>query len=208
MIYDYSNSLYSMKKDGISRIVILINQNQKEADIKKQSVHNNSISYSEFSNPFYIYSKASEAEFNDFRKKLKEVLLLNEVVVLSQSFFSDSKYYLFDRIKELFNVYDEDEESQISVDSLKSMLTFLFLINRFVKPKLTLNESGTFQLSWKKDNFNLVTLRFKEEESLDYVIFRTSKHVKKPIILNGNMNIFDFKDYLIDIGLYIEISER
>jgi len=206
MNYDYPNSFYSVKKRWIPGTVTLVNQ--KETDIKKKSVHNTHISYSEFSNPSYIYFKKDESELKNFRKTLEGVLLLNEVLVLSKSFFSDSKYYLFDRIKELFDLYDEDEDGQISVDSLKSMLTFLFLINKFVKPKLTLNESGTFQIGWKKDNFNLVTLRFKEEESLDYVIFRSSRHVKKPVIFNGNMNIFDFKDFLTDMGLYSEISER
>ncbi len=186
MTYDYSNSLYSVKKRELSGIVILVNQ--KQADIKKKSVYNNSISYSEFLNPSYIYSKNDEYEFNKFMKKLEKLSLLNEVIAVSKSFFSDSKDYLFDRIKELSDLYDEDEDSQISVDSLKSMLIFLFLINGFAKPKLTLNENGTFQIGWKKDNFNLVTLRFKEEESLDYVIFRSSRHIKKPVIFNGNVN--------------------
>ncbi len=66
---------------------------------------------------------------NDFRKKIENISSLNEVVVLSKTFFSDSKYYLFDRIKELFDLFDEDEDSQISIGSLKSMLAFLFLIN-------------------------------------------------------------------------------
>ncbi len=43
---------------------------------------------------------------------------------------------------------------------------------------------------------------------MDYAIFRSSKRAKKPNILNGNMNIFDFKDYLVEIGLYPEISEK
>lgn len=202
----YTSSLsYPIKERNAPQIVILVNN--KIADIEKKTVYNSNISYSEYSNPSHT-PKYPKSELKHFRNELEKISSLNDVLVLSEPFFSNSKFYLFERIRDLFDLFDEDEDSKISIDSLKSMLTFLFLIDNFIKPRITLNENGTFQTNWKKDNFNLITLRFKEVESSDYVIFKSSKYSKKPIILNGNMSIFDFRDYLIDLGLYNEISER
>lgn len=151
------------------------------------------------------FNKTKPEKPNDFIKKIKKVSLLDKIVTIAESFFADTKKYLFKRIKELVDLFDEEEE-QISIGSLKSMLIFLFSINKFSKPVITLNENGTFQISWKKDNNNLTTLRFKDKETLDYVIFKPSKYDKNPIILNGSMNIFDFKNYLMQLGLYAKIS--
>jgi len=203
--YDF-NTPFSITERETPEIFLFLSSDQKAPFYTKKIVHNNELFYFEFSNPSQTYSDITESEFNKFRNKLKNVMNLNEALTLAESFFSDAQY-LFKRIKELSDMFDEEEDSPISIDSLKSMLTFLFLINEFFKPILTLNESGMFHTSWKKDNNNLITLRFKEEESLDYVIFRDSRHGKKPIILNGNMNIFDFKEYLVKLYLYFEISK-
>ncbi|QTA80672.1 Uncharacterized protein dnl_29830 [Desulfonema limicola] len=207
MDYYYSSrSSYSINKKNIPQIVIVVNKGQEENVSKNKTVSNTNLSYSEFTNPSHIF-KDTKSEIDNLRRNLENILSLDDIVGVSKSFFQNSKYYLFDRIKQLFDLFDE-EANKISITSLKSMLFFLILVNNFIKPTITLNENGTFQVTWKKDNFNLVTLRFKDDDFLDYVIFCPSKHVKKPIILNGNMNLFDFKDYLIKIGLYFQISER
>jgi len=201
--YNYLRSCpYSVAEKVTSPVPVFSERTQKIDSIRKKSVYNTNIFFSEFLNP-YFYPKVTASEFSEvdnLRKKMEDISSLNEILLLSKSFFPNSKYYLFERIKDLSELFDEDEGCQISVDSLKSMLVFLFLIKGFAKPVLTLNENGTFQTNWKKDNFNFITLRFKEKESVDYLIFKSSRYIKKPVILNGNMNIFDFGDYLADAG--------
>jgi hypothetical protein len=112
------------------------------------------------------------------------------------------------RVTELQDLYYADyvdEESQVSIDSLKAMLMFLLMLDDFNYPVIALSEDGLFHVSWRKDNANLMTLRFKEGNFLDYVIFRPSQHVKKPIILNGSMNLFDFETYLNMLGLHVHL---
>lgn len=204
--YNYSTKPTFVKDEPT--IFIIVPQNQPTRT-KTKVVRNSNVCYFEYPNPSKPYYGSKFEELNGFRKKLESVMLLYEAITLSEAFFSETKKYLFKRIKELSDLFDEeDEDGEISVGSLKSMLTFLFSINEFSKPVLTLNENGTFQISWKKDNNNLVILRFKEEESLDYVIFRSSKYEQKPIILNGKMNIFDFKDYFVKLDVYAQISKK
>jgi hypothetical protein len=109
------------------------------------------------------------------------------------------------RVTELQNLYYADEESQVSMASLKSMLVFLLILNDFDYPVIALNEEGLFHLSWRQDHTNLMTLRFKAGNFLDYVIFRPSQYMKKPIILNGRMNLFDFESYLHQLSLHIHL---
>ncbi len=175
--------------------------------LSEKQVDNTRLSYSEFLNPIQLHSNTDR--LNQFRILLKETQTLNEILTETGPFFPSDKQYLFVRIKELGEMFDEDEDSQISVDSLKSMLIFLFSLNEFARPRLTLNENGTFQAGWRKNNNILITLRFKEDEFLDYVIFRPSNHIKKPIIFNGNMNIFDFKDNLRNLlDMHIDILKE
>jgi len=110
------------------------------------------------------------------------------------------------RVTELQKLYYDDEESQVSIDSLKSMLMFLLMLNNFNYPVIALNEDGLFHVSWQKDHTNLMILRFKTGNFLDYVIFRPSlQQVKTPIILDGSMNLFDFEAYLHTLGLHVHL---
>lgn len=109
------------------------------------------------------------------------------------------------RVTELQDLYYADEETQVSIDSLRSMLVFLLVLDDFDYPVIALNEEGLFHLSWRKDHTNLMTLRFKAGNFLDYVIFRPSQYMKKPIILNGRMNLFDFESYLHRLSWHIHL---
>jgi hypothetical protein len=116
--------------------------------------------------------------------------------------------HISQRITELQRLYYDDEEEQVSFGSLKSMLLFLLILNSFTCPSITLNEDGLFHTSWRRDHKNLMTLRFREGNFLDYVIFKPSHHTEKPIVLNGNMHLFDFIDYLKQLGLSIHLNSR
>ena len=133
MKYNYLRSCpYSVAEKVTSPVPVFSERTQKIDSIRKKSVYNTNIFFSEFLNP-YFYPKVTASEFSEvdnLRKKMEDIS--------------------------------------------------------------SLNENGTFQTNWKKDNFNFITLRFKEKESVDYLIFKSSRYIKKPVILNGNMNIFDF----------------
>jgi hypothetical protein len=124
-----------------------------------------------------------------------------EVVKIAEKYFYAKKQGLVKRLNELLTLYDESEDDDISVESLKSMLIFLSSIGDFTMPTMTLNETGTFQINWRKSNSNLMTLRFKNNGFVDYAIFQPSQHIEKPIIINGNMNLFDFIDYIKNLNL-------
>jgi hypothetical protein len=112
--------------------------------------------------------------------------------------------YLFNRIYELKELCDEEEDCDLSLESLKSMFLFIGTIANISKPSsITVSESGLFYLEWEKDRNNSITMRFKKDYFLDYVIFRPSLHTSKRIILNGSMNTMDFIDYLNNLNIKI-----
>ncbi|MBF0230802.1 MAG: hypothetical protein HQK63_14635 [Desulfamplus sp.] len=138
-----------------------------------------------------------ELDINTLKNYLDKAVSYNDLVEFGKNRFP---IYLFDRLTELKQL---EEEGEISLDSLKSMLLFLISIKNLKKPVITLNDMGIFQASWKKDRNNLLTTSFTENWSLNYVLFRPSRYASERIILNGVMNVLDFKDYLIDIGIKI-----
>ncbi|MFM7405248.1 MAG: hypothetical protein ACKO3K_00890 [Cuspidothrix sp.] len=112
--------------------------------------------------------------------------------------------YFFNRIHELKELCDEEEDCDLSLESLKSMFLFIGTIANVSKPSsITVSESGLFYLEWEKDRNNSITMRFKKDYFLDYVIFRPSSHTSKRIILNGSMNTMDFIDYLNNLNIKI-----
>ncbi len=142
-------------------------------------------------------------EVKNIVEKLENLTNIEDILVFSKETFVGKKQPLVNRLIKLLDLHDADD-SEISIESLKSMLAFLIAIAiNFKIPSMTLNENGIFHLNWRKDNFNLITLRFKKESSLDYVIFRPSQHIKKPIILKGCMNLFDFTQYLKRLNLHL-----
>lgn len=103
--------------------------------------------------------------------------------------------YLFKRIRELKEVCDSEEDYDVSLESLKTMGLFLEAIGSISKPSsLTVGESGCFYLEWEKSWNNSITLRFKKDYFLDYVIYRPSSHRDKRIIFKGSMHALDIID--------------
>jgi hypothetical protein len=134
------------------------------------------------------YSSASE-----FKSHIESIFNFSELIELTKKIFPK---YFAERIIELKNLEPEEE---ISIESLKSMLLFLFSIKKFRKSAITLNDVGIFQARWKRSRNDSLTTSFIDNWSLNYVIFKPSRHASKRIILNGKMNVLDFKDYLVDI---------
>mgnify|MGYP005846365929 CR=1 FL=1 len=112
--------------------------------------------------------------------------------------------YLFNRILELKELCGSEEDYDISLESLKTMFLFIEALGSISKPSsLTVSESGIFYLEWEKDRNNSITLRFKKDYFLDYVIFKPSSHINQRIIFKGSMYVLDLIDYLNRLGIKI-----
>ncbi|MDF0555822.1 hypothetical protein [Kamptonema sp. UHCC 0994] len=115
--------------------------------------------------------------------------------------------YFFNRIRELKELCDSEEDYDISLESLKTMFLFVEVIGSISKPSsLTVSESGIFYLEWERDKNNSITLRFKKDYFLDYVIFKPSSHINQRIILKGSMYALDLIDLLN--GFNIKIHKK
>ncbi|MEZ5671212.1 MAG: hypothetical protein R3E08_02075 [Thiotrichaceae bacterium] len=123
---------------------------------------------------------------------------IDELLSLFEKSLTREQFYLVEHLRELLDATDEDEKIEVSVGSLKSMMLFFLELKIFRKPtSIALNENGTFQLRWKQDDSYLTTLRFQENNHVDYLVFLPSKYEKEPIVLNGNMNLFDFEELFV-----------
>lgn len=112
--------------------------------------------------------------------------------------------YFFNRIRELKELCDSEEDYDVSLESYKTMFLFVEAIGSISKPSsLTVSENGIFHLGWERDKNNSITLRFKKDYFSDYVIFKPSSHISKRIILNGSMYALDLIDYLNDLNIKI-----
>jgi hypothetical protein len=140
---------------------------------------------------------------DDFKNNLSKLSNYNEIIEFGKNTFLGSKHYLFQRIIELKELFEQEEDGDISIESLKSMLLFLFCLNQFNQPTITLNDLGIFETRWKKDNHNLLTTSFIENWSLNYVIFLPSANNSDRIILNDSMNVLDFVGYLLKINCQV-----
>ena len=140
--------------------------------------------------------------FKSFPDRIKTLTNIEDVVKLAKNCFSE-KQTLFNRLVQLIHFfYDEEDEGEISIESLKSMLIFFSSIKPdFNTPSMTLNENGYFEVDWRKSNFELITLRFREENNVDYLVFKPSQYTEKPIILNNSINLFDSIELIKDLKL-------
>jgi hypothetical protein len=181
-----------------TNITLTINPEQKQKLEKAAALRCLSISE-------YLLQLALDAATEEIPEPeaIKELGSIDEITIFAKNYFPDKHQYLWERIRYLVEVFDDDEGDEISVGSLKSTLLFLLSQSQIKKPTLTLNENGTFQCQWKIESDNLMTLRFKNDEYLDYVIFQPSQHTAKPIVLDGSTNIWDFKDYLQSLKVEI-----
>lgn len=116
--------------------------------------------------------------------------------------------FFLNRIRELKELCDSEEDYDVSLESLKAMLLFVGAMGSFSKPSITVSESGIFYLEWEKDKNNSITLRFKQDYFIDYVIFKPSLHANKRIILNGSMHALDLIDYLNDLNINIHKTSQ
>ncbi len=141
-------------------------------------------------------SSSGEVDVKGFMNSLNKITDFFEIIYSSESIFPDNKKYIFQRLMDIKVMHDPKEGDDISLESLKGLLVFLYSVKDFKKPSITLNDLGFLQMNWKRDKNNLLTVSFKENYFLNYVIFMPSGFTDKRIILNGSMNILDLGNYL------------
>jgi hypothetical protein len=151
------------------------------------------------------YQAAYHAKISD--KIIIELTALTNfenILALVKKYFS-KKEWLIKRLVQLAEFYYEDKDEDdldISIESLKSMIIFfIFMTDNLIPPTMTLNEDGTFQVNWRKNNLNLITLMFESENFVDYLILEPSQYTEKPIISNGSMTLFDFIERIKKLNL-------
>lgn len=183
-------------------IMFISTTNTHEGDfITERLVQNTNFIWIETHNSELAPHSRKERKKDGIIESLVSSNAINELIELSQNIAFRNAKTITRRLANLIELYDEEDIS-ISIESLKTMLVFMAsLPSMSSRPSLTLNEYGTFQASWKKDNKNLTTLRFKEGSGLDYVVFQESQHSVTPVILNGHMNVLDFIEYLQNLKL-------
>jgi len=158
--------------------------------------------------PSKFEQKSEDISIKDIRNSLKTISDINDLINFGKGVFPKSEQYLFELATEAIeDFYPEEEGDEISVESLKGMLLFLYSLKRFKEPEISISETGVFYVDWEEEVNNSLTVRFKDDFFLEYSLFQPSVHTDKWNIRNGKVHILDFKDDLLklDIKLHREI---
>ncbi len=101
-----------------------------------------------------------EASYIELEKhtSLEEIFI--DIYGLFNATFADVIYY---RLIQLYDFYKEDEDpgkADFSIDSLKTMLFFLYKAKIKRLPSITIDDSGNFHCTWKKGSNTTFILAF------------------------------------------------
>ncbi|MDJ1180619.1 hypothetical protein PJF56_17305 [Roseofilum sp. BLCC_M91] len=141
---------------------------------------------------------------DSLRDKVDKLSTFEEILSHGVNTIELQEHYLWERLRELKELCDTEEDYDLSLESLKTMLLFVGSIPTISKPtSLTVNENGLLHVEWQKDRQNSLTLRCKDNYFLDYVIFKPSLYIDKRTILKGSMYVLDFVDYIRSLEIKI-----
>jgi hypothetical protein len=161
--------------------------------------------------PYQTESSTKDSNVKRFENLLEEKSNFSEIIRVAKLKSSETEItkYIFRRIEHLNNVFEPEENVILSLGSLRGLLIFLYSLKKFRNPTITLNDSGYFQINWKIDKNNNLSLNFKENLLLNYVIFMPSRYnMPNRIILNGFMHVLDFKHYLSQLGIKLHTEGK
>lgn len=146
-----------------------------------------------------------EIDVHDFKCKIETYTDFSSILRFAEPKFPASTKPVFSRLSELKNFVDEEieegENVSLSLPSLRNLLVFLCAMGKFKNPTITAGDDGLFQVNWRFDRNNVLTVRFDTEFHVTYVIFCPSRYESSRIILNGNMHVLDFTDYILRLKL-------
>jgi hypothetical protein len=124
---------------------------------------------------------------------LEKVSTITDVLAVLKTRTPFQYQYLFKIISEAIDDFRPDEIVPISVSSLKGMLVFLFSLERFAVPSISISDTGIFYIDWKHSFKDSLTVRFKSNLILEYSLFQPSMHTDKLLIRNGRVHVLDFE---------------
>ena len=92
---------------------------------------------------------------------------------------------IFDRVKRRLNTLLDSDEWEVGdqlprITSFKSMLNFLIAHARVNVPYVALLSSGNFELSWRHDDGRLVTIEFRDNEWVYWLVFAAFSQSQQP----------------------------
>ncbi len=152
--------------------------------------------------PSKFEQKSEDISIKDIHNSLKGISDINDLINFGKRVFPESEQYLFELVAEAMEDFDPEEEGdEISVESLKGMLLFLYSLKRFKEPEISISETGVFYVDWEEEVNDSLTVRFKDDFLLEYSLFQPSVHTDKWNIRNGKMHVSDFKDDLLKLGI-------
>ena len=103
--------------------------------------------------------------------------------------------YLY-HVNELVKLND----GKICLEGLKTFILLIKTEPRLAKfTSLTLSGSGKLHIEWQQDKNNCILLRPKNNNFIEYVIFKPSYLENKRIIINGYGDLFDVVDLIYDL---------
>lgn len=79
-----------------------------------------------------------------------------------------------ERILNLINLMEEDDDCEINIKSLIGLIFFLINYRYKIFPNITARDEGIFCVTWRKSEGNLCTISFNEDFSINVVRFEPS----------------------------------
>jgi len=137
----------------------------------------------------------------DFYNSLETISDKNDLISFAKRRFPKSKQYFLDLLTEAIKDFYEEEDTEISIESLKGILFFLYSLTKFKKPDISICETGLFYIDWEEEKNNSLTVRFKEDFFIEYSLFQPCEYSEKWNIRNGMVHILNFKNDLSQLGI-------
>jgi len=139
--------------------------------------------------------------YHEFNNKFSVINSTDELLKLAKYYFPKNKLYIIKLIKERIHEFHKEEPEEVNIDSLKSMLLFLYNLDNYTKPNISISDDGIFYVDWEKHNNDSLTTRFKSNFMVEFSLFQSNSHNNKLAIRNGFLFVLDFISdlYKLDI---------
>ena len=153
-----------------------------------------------FFNTKRIKSMINKLELSE---QLVNISTIDDVFEIFKLHFNQYNQYIFNNISNLIKEWYSDSENKNNnlVKSLKGVLFFLLLIDKFKKPIFSISGDGIFYIDWYIDGleYSSLTLRFVDSNIVEYryyeqkqKVISNSYHLKEMNIENIDPNLIKF----------------
>jgi len=139
----------------------------------------------------------------ELSEQLVNISTIDDVFEIFKLHFNQYNQYIFNNISNLIKEWYSDSENKNNnlVKSLKGVLFFLLLIDKFKKPIFSISGDGIFYIDWYIDGleYSSLTLRFVDSNIVEYryyeqkqKVISNSYHLKEMNIENIDPNLIKF----------------